>query len=227
MKFFINNKDLDFPDRVMLLISYMLQLVLLAAIFIFISEGNWFNCFLTVTILFLSFLPAIIRRSYKVYLPVEFDLFTILFLFLATFLGESNSFYNKFWWWDIILHISSGFLLGIMGFLLVYVLSEEKTASLKMKPIFISLFAFSFAIMLGTIWEIYEFGNDQLLGTNMQKSGLIDTMWDLIVDTIGALVVSIIGYFYINKNNNKSLLFDRMVRRFIEKNYHLFIRRRT
>ena len=59
---------------------------------------------------------------------------------------------------------------------------------------------------LGVVWEIYEFTFDGLLGLNMQKfaleggadligrAALVDTMKDLIVDCLGALIMSIIGY---------------------------------
>jgi len=40
---------------------------------------------------------------------------------------------------------------------------------------------------------------DSNFGLNMQKSALRDTMWDLIVDCLGALSVSIGGYFYAKK----------------------------
>ena len=64
--------------------------------------------------------------------------------------------------------------------------------------------ALSFA--LGAVWEIYEFTMDSVFGTNMQKymldngtaligqAALQDTMKDIIVDAIGALVMSTIGY---------------------------------
>jgi len=77
---------------------------------------------------------------------------------------------------------------------------------LSLQPIFVALFAFGFAVSLGVIWEIYEFAADSILQTNMQKFALengeqligrlalADTMKDLIVDMIGAFVVSAIGY---------------------------------
>jgi hypothetical protein len=55
---------------------------------------------------------------------------------------------------------------------------------------------------------------DSLFGLNMQKSGLRDTMWDLIVDALGALVVSILGYLYL-KGYIK--LFERLDRRLIKR----------
>ena len=45
--------------------------------------------------------------------------------------------------------------------------------------------------MIGVIWEIFEFSLDYVIGLNMQKSGLVDTMGDLIVNSIGSLFVAI------------------------------------
>lgn len=47
---------------------------------------------------------------------------------------------------------------------------------------------------IGGIWEIFEFAMDQVFGMNMQKSGLIDPMWDLIVDALGPLFSVTTGY---------------------------------
>jgi hypothetical protein len=38
---------------------------------------------------------------------------------------------------------------------------------------------------------------DNTFGFNMQKSGLRDTMWDLIVDTGGAFISAFSGYLYL------------------------------
>ena len=38
---------------------------------------------------------------------------------------------------------------------------------------------------------------DSFFGLNMQKSGLTDTMWDLIITAVGACVASVPGYLYL------------------------------
>ncbi len=58
-------------------------------------------------------------------------------------------------WWDIILHTSPGVLLGLAGFILVYVLNQEK--KVRMNYAFIVLFFFAFAVSIGALWEIFEF----------------------------------------------------------------------
>ena len=76
-----------------------------------------------------------------------------------------------------------------------------------------ALFAFCFAVTIGVFWEIYEFTFDGVLQLNMQKfmlengdklvgrSALADTMKDLIVDCLGAFIVSFMGYISLKKGN--------------------------
>lgn len=125
------------------------------------------------------------------------------------------------------LHVMSGFLLGILGFLLVYVMNETEKINVHMNPGFVAFFAFMFALGVGALWEIFEFTMDSLVGTNMQKpmlgdpSGLTDTMWDLIVDAIGALVISVLGWRYLKKADRTSFL-ERWIDSFIERNPRFF-----
>ena len=198
--FLINDKTLSKGDKVQLGISYFLQVTLITAIFYFIYHLDWVNTFLTSGIFVLTSLPAIFRKSYKVRLPVELDFIVILFIYAALFLGEVHGYYTKFWWWDILLHASSGVLFGIAGFLLVYILNQEKKVMLHLKPFFIGLFSFAFANALGVLWEIFEFAMDSFFSLNMQKSGLVDTMWDLIVNVLGSLFIAVFGYFYSKSN---------------------------
>ena len=80
---------------------------------------------------------------------------------------------------------------------------------------------------MGTVWEIFEYSMDTVFGATMQKpmlndpSGLTDTMWDLIVDAVGALVMSILGYGYIKASRNSSFLL-RYIHSFISLNPQFF-----
>ena len=112
-------------------------------------------------------------------------------------------------------------MLGILGFLLVYVLNERDDVDMHMQPRFVALFAFIFAIGMGAIWEIFEFIMDQSFGLNMQKSGLVDTMWDLIIDTVGAMFIALVGWSYLSKAGSSSFL-ERWISTFVASNAHLF-----
>jgi hypothetical protein len=73
------------------------------------------------------------------------------------------------------------------------------------------------AVSVGTIWEVFEFLADQYLGLNMQKSGLVDTMTDLMINATGAALAALLGYFYVRDQDS---LFARRVLRAWEKRRH-------
>ncbi|MDT8309844.1 MAG: hypothetical protein RQ732_00215 [Methylophaga sp.] len=215
-----------FYKRLTLILQGLLVLGLAAAIW----EQQWLNVVIITGIIIISLYPLLLARHFQVRIPAEFQLLTIGFVFAAVFLGEVHGYYTRFWWWDIVLHTSSGFLLGIIGFLLVYVLNESKRIDLHMRPGFVAFFAFLFAIGIGALWEIFEFIMDSLFAMTMQKpmfgdySGLTDTMWDLIVDAGGASIISLLGYGYLKTTDDNSFL-EHMIQRFISSNPQLFKRR--
>jgi uncharacterized membrane protein YjdF len=108
----------------------------------------------------------------------------------------------------------------------VYMLNEDRHVDLHMRPSFVALFAFFFAVAVGAVWEIFEFAMDAFFGTNMQPatagdpSGLTDTIQDLIVDTVGAAVVSLAGWRYLARA--RTAYVDNWARRFIQRNPQLF-----
>lgn len=195
---------------------------------VLLLEGHWMSAFLVLTIMAVILAPTLFHRRLPVRIPPEFLAAALVFSFAALFLGEVRDYYRRVWWWDIALHGTSGLLLGILGFLLVYVLNENRRVALHLRPRFVALFAFLFALSVGALWEIFEFAMDQLAGTQMQKpmlgdpSGLTDTMWDLIVDAIGAGTVSIVGWWYMRRG--KPSFFEHSIVRFLDSNPWLFRR---
>ena len=209
------------------LISFILQVILILGLITMIWRGQWATVWITAAIILLTLTPLLMKRRFGVFIPPEFELMAIAFIFAALFLGETQGYYTRYWWWDIALHTSSGALLGIIGFLLVHILNETENIDIHMKPAFVAFFAFLFSVGLGALWEIFEFSMDQFFGLDMQKamlddpSGLTDTMWDLIVDTLGALVISILGYGYLRSAGNTSFI-ERWIDNFIASNPKMF-----
>lgn len=152
------------------------------------------------------FLPGLLTKRLRVEIPSGMMILYVIFLYCAIYLGEVRSFYYNFNNWDTILHCFSGAMLGALGFSFVALLNNSERVPINLSPIFVAVFALCFAVTLGVVWEIYEYSFDGLLGLNMQKfaledgtqlvghAALGDTMKDLIVDALGALVTSIIGY---------------------------------
>jgi hypothetical protein len=79
-----------------------------------------------------------------------------------------------------------------------------------------------FAVFIGVVWEIFEFIVDKFTTANMQsrETGVDDTMHDLIVDTVGAVIVAAMGYAYA-KSGRYSFIADG-VQKFLQQNPRLF-----
>ena len=211
-------KKLISSNRIYLIITNLIRIFIIIALVGAVLEKDWIILFVSILVLALTFLPSLIEKNYKIQLPIEFELIIIIFMYASLFLGDIKSYYTLFWWWDVILHIGSGIAFGFIGFLILYVL--YKGDKIKAKPSTIAIFSFSFGLAIGTMWEIFEFAIDNILRTNLQKSGLVDTMWDLIVNGLGAFVASLIGYFYIKKERRG--FFDKLITDFKKENPKLF-----
>ena len=217
---------MDLPTRIHRGVLIVLQVVMAVELVLLVYEAHWVNAFLVMAIMAITLSPAALGRRFRVNVPPEFQVLAVVFVFAALFLGEIQSYYERIWWWDIALHTSSGLLMGVLGFLLVYVLNESERVDVHMRPRFVALFAFLFAVSVGTLWEIFEFAMDQIIGSNMQKpmfddpSGLTDTMWDVIVNMAGALIVSSLGWWYMIRREHSFI--EDWIQKFIERNPRLF-----
>jgi hypothetical protein len=203
---------------------FLKSTIAIGALLLFI-DGNYQAAIESLIIMCVTFMPVIMARHFHLKIPLAFDTLAIVFIYMSLFLGEVQDFYFRFWWWDLVLHGGSGFLLGMTGFFLVYLLNEDKTVNMHLTPGFIALFAFMFSQGLGSLWEIFEFGMDQIFGLNMQKSGIVDTMWDLIINAIAAATISLLGYGYL-KNPHMDSFLERMIDQFIRDNPRVFQKRK-
>ncbi len=211
-------------DRnVYITMTLVIQAALTVALILFLARRDWENVFLTGLVIGLTLVPAFLWQKYRLYLPPEFQLISAAFVFLSLFLGFAQDFYYRFWWWDFVLHTGSGFMLGIAGFIALYLLNQTDRLPQEVSPAFRCFFGVTCAVFLGVLWEIFEFACDQIAPYwNMQSvdTGVADTMWDLIVDTIGAVIVALMGYAYL-KTGKYSFLADA-IHGFIRKNPRLF-----
>ncbi len=160
------------------------------------------QCILGVVVMHL---PDMLEKQFKRDIPSPLVIIYLIFLYCAIYLGEVRNFYYDIANWDDILHTISGAMLGALGFSAVTILNNTDSMPVNLSPLFVSLFAFCFAITMGVFWEFYEYSFDGLLGLNMQKFALedgtqlvgrlalADTMTDLFVDALGAGIISIIG----------------------------------
>ena len=182
-------------------LNYSTRLLLIFSAILFLIQKDWPSAISTILILLLVLSPSLLKKKFNLFLPFELDLLIGIFIFITLFLGSLQNYYERFPLLDGIIHFKSGLLLGILSFIIIYTINISRRKIIILSPLFISIFAVSFSMSISVIWEIYEYFVDMYLGFNMQESGLQDTMGDLIVNTLGAIIVSIFGYIWMKKKH--------------------------
>lgn len=139
----------------------------------------------------LSFLPL----SLWVLFGIRIDLLGVLLyyaiIFAAIFLGSVYKFYDRYAWWDVMIHAMSGVASVSLGL----ALTRNMESLSKINALF---FCLTLAVFIHTIWEIAEYILDCIFHTNNQRwqkhhdsinhkaesaiqpAGLVDTMNDAI-----------------------------------------------
>lgn len=126
-------------------------------------------------------------------------------IFIGIVFGSYLELFDKLWWFDIFMHITSGVVCAIFGYDFAVIIQRKKG---QCAATLAAIFALMFALSIAVGWEFYEFLMDTLHGTNLQLAkegaetamfdlskyrneygylGLFDTMTDMMMNTIGGL----------------------------------------
>lgn len=85
---FSTGQKFDWVDRLELYISSFLRLTLLFAAVYAVITGRRSDLFMILLTLSFTFLPAMVGRSLRISLPMEFEFILVIFIYAAIFLGE-------------------------------------------------------------------------------------------------------------------------------------------
>ena len=183
------------------------------------------NIFLGFLGIILFSLPWLIESRFKVDIPNYLEIIVLSFLFGAIILGNIHGFLESVKGYDKFLHTLSGIIISVIAYEIIHSYNLSKNDAVKLSPGLLSIFAFCFSITLLVVWEFYEFSVDTIAyninnetSRNMQRYqwvndslvypqpyGLMDTMLDLIVGSIGAALVSFIGWRILLKKQTLNL----------------------
>lgn len=199
-------------------IMLTIWLLLFLAVVVSLMLSRWSLAFVSVATLALSLVPPFVASRLSLHLPVSFLLAATVFVFATIFLGEAFDFYERLWWWDLVMHLSSAVGFGLIGFLFVFMLFEGDRFAAP--PAALAFMTFCVAMTIGALWEVFEFLMDQTFGLNMQKSGLNDTMGDLMINSVGSALASLTGYLYLVRGTEGPL--GRALSQFINLNKRLY-----
>ena len=162
-------------------LSFFIVLTFVRAAFMHRYE-NMFVCVLS---LVLFCVPMLIERSLDIDIPPLMEAIIYCFIFAAEILGEINSFYTIIPGWDTMLHTINGFLVAAVGFSLVDLFNRSERFTFKLSPLFLAIVAFCFSMTVGVLWEFFEFGADQVMGTDMQKDFIVQNIHSVSLNPDG------------------------------------------
>ncbi|MBT3583205.1 hypothetical protein HN924_00585 [Candidatus Woesearchaeota archaeon] len=208
-------------------VSWILKIIMLVSgIYLLFWQQEYYwavNCFISFT---LAIIPSVFAKSHKVNLPWGIDLFITITL-LTNVLGYVLNFYATLWWWDIIVHGTAGMLVALLAFSIVFILNYH-TTKVKIDIRMMFLFIIFFTIAMGALMEVWEWTIDLIVfGRIVEQSNplltpLNDTMKDIVVDTIGGIIVAFIGIIWIKNTPKEKLRRDlnyKYLTKFVEKEF--------
>ena len=191
-------------------ISTILKIGMIFSIFYSTYFHLWQILYADVFMLFLLFMPFILKKSYEVYIPREFELMIMFFVVISFFLGDFRG---------LVIQTFFGITMGFIGFALMLILFSN--SKLKKNYFIIIVFAFSVAMSLGLFAEMAKYYLKFFWGYSFTQYDYSYAMVSLSLVSLGAIISSAIGLFYMK--GYRFNLMNKMIGKFKIKNPKLFI----
>ena len=157
-------------------------------------RSDWMYLVQSVMIAVAMLFPFLLETGQHLKVPPVFKIFIIMFVFSGMFLGSVNGVYYRIFWWDSALHLLSGLPIGLFAYSIALHAYRRKNGDAGLSHGIALLLIFCFIMTIGALWEIVEFACDTFLGMNMQRESLLDTMSDILFNTLGAVVFTLAAH---------------------------------
>ena len=187
-----------------IIVSHIFRLAMVFLFVVAIAIDNLSWTLICLSGIIVSVVPIFLKRHLKVEVPYVLDLMIVLALFLHTgAVGVFDNIYYILPEFDLVTHFVSSLLVAFIALIALYLLDEY------WEGLHINIYALAFAVVVitmacGVVWELGEWAIGKLWGIPFQVD-LDDTMIDLLVDTIGATVMAVIGIYLIKNGTLKEL----------------------
>ena len=144
-----------------------------------------------------------------------------MIIFVGIVFGSYVGLFDKVMGFDKVMHSLSGLVCAVFGYDFAVIIQRKKG---RCAVTLAAMFALMFAVTVAAGWEFYEFLMDTLHGTNLQLArageetvmfdlakfrgeygylGLVDTMTDMMMNTIGGVAGMILMIILRNKKKEK------------------------
>lgn len=180
-------------------LAWGLRAAILATAAIHVYFGEYMYVLMCLIAVPVVLTPPLLAQTGKANVPIELELTLLWWIVADMTLGRVAMLYEKWVWFDKLLHFGNSVVLGTVAFLFIYAL--YMTGRLRTSTLVQGLLIFLVTLGLGGFWEIVEYLADLTFEHGAQGSPVMapldDTMWDLIFDGAGGLLGAILGPWYI------------------------------
>ena len=209
------------------MVYFVLRLLVIIVMILQIFNKNYENVFLCILTLLLLVIPSLVQVTMKIELPTTLEIIILVFIFAAEILGEIRELVDLLNRSEKMVFKLSPLFTAIVAFCFSMTIGviweffefgmdhilgfdmQKDTIIHTIRSVMLDPAGGNNVAEIGNITSVAVQGKDLGLGGYLDI-GLIDTMKDLMVNFIGAVVFSVIGYFYV-KNRGRG----RMVGRFV------------
>ena len=154
-----------------------------------------------------TYLPWLLRYWFGFSMDLLGNILYITVIVMTMYLGSTLKFYDKYSWWDRLIHFLSGIMFVSFG----VAIAEYAGVFNRLHMLFFSL---TLSVTLHVVWEISEYAFDTIFhgnsqswqeitpadnhkpATAIQPAGLVDTMDDTIMCAAGTLAACA-GWWFI------------------------------
>lgn len=154
----------------------------------------------------LTFVPDFLRNAFNIGMDLTGSCLFVTIILMTAYLGNSLKFYDRYAWWDMLIH----FLSGIVFVSIAIALSKKSENLEKIHALF---FCFTYSLSHHALWEVAEYISDCLFHTDNQRwqkvnasnnhapesaiqpAGLVDTMNDTIICAAGTISACAVWWF--------------------------------
>ena len=133
------------------------------------------------------------NAAMKLILIPEIVVFGAL-VYILDYYAKIHSFYFSIWWFDIMMHFLGGLLAALVFIRVLYVGNWFGYDFRKHTTFFINILGA--VLVVGLAWELFEVFAGM---TEITALDIRDTIEDLIMDTLGAIVAC--GYYLLRKGD--------------------------
>lgn len=189
-------------------VSLALKIILIVSIINSIYFQLWHLMSTSLFLLILLVIPSIIKKSYEIKIPTEFEILLILFTMASLIFGKIGG---------VITPIFFGIATSLIGFMIMLMLYSDN--QIKKNYFLIILFSFNLAVAFGFGLEFLKYYLKIILGHDIDVTHYYFSMTNMTYVIVGAAISAIAGFLYMK---DKKGVMSRIVKRFKKINPRIF-----